>query len=93
MSGELFIGAMCVLTSDLEVEKTNNKYIAPPYPITFQSWSPVTALLKRGAIAVYAGPVRDEMQGKAGIIHVMRHTFIVGGGRYIVSPNHVQIAG
>lgn len=90
--GALYPGAMCRLTHTLYVEKENDKFIAPPFPIASR-WSGGAGHLPSGSIAVYAGTVRDEMTGNVGTIHVLQHTFVVGGGRYIIHLNDVELVG
>lgn len=45
-----------------------------------RAWYPVL----RGDIVLYAGTVRHEAEGKAGMLRVTRHTIIAGGRRFIV---------
>ena len=42
--------------------------------------------LKCGSLAIYAGTERcDEVDSSRGHLRILRHTFIVGGGKYIVT--------
>lgn len=92
-TGALYVGALCVLKDSLAVDVADPKFIEPPYPTTSRVWHKKDRELPIGSVAVYAGTVRDEMTGQAGTIHVLQHTFIVNGGRYIIHPNHVRPAG
>lgn len=89
-SGALYVGAMCQLARDLSIEQADPKYVAPPFPVAVRLRYSGGGLSK-GSIAVYTGMVRDEMQGKAGTIHVLQHTFMVNGGRYIIHPNNIKL--
>jgi hypothetical protein len=49
-------------------------------------WAAETAPVKVGSFLIYSGLIRvDERVSKDRIVSVPRHTFIAGGGRYIVT--------
>lgn len=82
-------GGLCFLKKDLGPVDTGH-----PYPQLYHFYGEhSTAPVKRGATAVYAGPVECQEQTGNGqrIMHVIRHSFIVGTGRYIVQPELVML--
>lgn len=42
-------------------------------------------LIPTGSLAIYAGTERMDEMGKDGPLRLLRHTFIVGCGRYIIT--------
>jgi len=77
------------------------KHITPPPFVELtkhmeNKWSPVynkqkDCLIEAGSPIIYAGSVRVEEVGHQGSLRVLRHTFIVKQGRYIIrNLNHVR---
>ena len=82
----LYGGSPFVVERDLEQMHIANDVLAPPFPYLQRPWMGDKIVVKKGALAMYAGTVRVEEAGKHSNLRIVRHTFIVGGGRYIV-PN------
>ena len=58
----------------------------PPHPYAIESWYVTdTVAGNKGAVALYAGTVRVEEQSGKGLIRVPRHSFIINGGRYLIT--------
>lgn len=85
-------GHMFLVQQDLRQQQLPPTVTPPPWPVLEQvrrHWDPraeTAALVPAGALAMYAGAIRVEEEGRQGTLRVIRHTFIVADGRYIV-PN------
>lgn len=81
----LVLGAMFFLRTQLRVLPDGNS--APgPHPYVGESWytlDPVAG--EKGNMAIYAGEVRVEESTGRSLIRVPRHSFIINGGRYLVT--------
>jgi hypothetical protein len=87
-------GAMWEVMKDLELVKLGPNVVQPPFPLLQvhipRTWDPTydpnkSTVARAKAIALYVDSVRVDEQGKQGTLRVVRHTFIVGGGRYIIT--------
>ena len=78
-------GAMFVLKTTLRVMPDNGQE-PPPFPYAIESWYTTDVVAGAvGHVAIYTGQVRvDEVYAK-GPIRVPRHSFIINGGRYLVT--------
>jgi len=92
-------GSMFATLVDLQVQVLNKDVTPPPFPVLEQhwprTWDPAYDKLKScipaKALALYAGQIRVEEEGKQGKLRVIRHTFIINGGRFIVTDlNWIQ---
>lgn len=63
--------------------------VPPPYPYTRPTWNE-KGVVGPGDLLIYVGTVRVEEQGKQGMIRVLRHTFLAGGGIRIIDLNNVR---
>ena len=81
-------GDLCFMQKDLHPVDTGH-----PHPSLHHFYGlPAEAPIKRGAVAVYAGPVEcKEQTGSGRVMFVIRHSFIIGIGRYIVQPELVLL--
>lgn len=81
----LIPGAMFILKTTLCVMPDNGRE-PPPFPYATESWY-VNELAAGmvGHVAIYTGQVRVEEQAGKGPIRVPRHSFIINGGRYLVT--------
>lgn len=81
----LIPGAMFILKTTLCVMPDNGRE-PPPFPYAIESWYANTTVAgATGHVAIYAGQVRVEAQIGKGPIRVPRHSFIINGGRYLVT--------
>jgi len=73
---------------DLDPQPTAPNVMPPPFPPLEQRYryAETVPLVPAGSIAMYAGPIRVEEEGKQGRLRLIRHTFVIGTGRYMV-PN------
>ena len=83
----MVLGSLWHVAVALEVFDLGPGVKPPPFPPMRQHWgyTPQTCTAPAGSIAMYAGTVRCEEQGKQGLLRVLRHTFIIGTGRYILN--------
>jgi hypothetical protein len=94
-SREVPIGTLFTLACDVEPEHPW-RTSTPLFPFLQlyhpETWNPTYDKAKQcfavtGGLAMYAGSCRIDETGKGGILlRTLHHTFIIGGGRYIV-PN------
>ena len=78
-------GGMFVLKLALRVQPQVG-FEPPPHPYAIESWYVTdTVAGNKGAVALYAGTVRVEEQSGKGLIRVPRHSFIINGGRYLIT--------
>lgn len=97
-------GAMFIALVDFETVKYSKKVMPPPFVELTRhhgwgsQWNPnynkqAECLIEIGTPIIYAGSVRVEESGTQGTLRVLRHTFIVKNGRYIIRDlNHVKPA-
>jgi len=81
----LVTGAMFVLKTTLRVMPDSGQEPSP-FPYVAESWyvnDPVAGA--QGHVAIYAGTVRVEEIYVKGPIRVPRHSFIINGGRYLLT--------
>ena len=102
LEGHLVPGALFVALVDFETVKYPKRVTPPPFVELTKhhgwgsQWNPsynkqVECLVEIGTPIIYAGTVRVEEMGNAGSLRVLRHTFIVKNGRYIIRDlNHVK---
>lgn len=91
-SGVLQQGAAFTALVDLNDEEPRKDEIAPPHPYTVFSWSRSTMpAVSRGDVLIYVKQVRVEEQGKAGIMRVLRHVFLAGGGLRMIDINYIDV--
>ncbi len=88
LAAALSPGRMFVTNYNLSLMKIPEGTINPPFPylriheIWEFGWLPLS---HAGAIALYAGEIRtEEIDHDGHHVRPIRHTFIIGGGRYIV---------
>ena len=87
MNDALKPGALFQLIWDMVLVKFKKRVTPPPFPVLEM----VTRgydnelIAKQGGVAMYAGSIRVEEEGRQGILRVVRHTFIIGTGRYIIN--------
>jgi hypothetical protein len=87
--GLLHVGNLFFLRNSIVDVNDDPEEEPPPYPYTRTVWGTSGFAAPRGAAAVYAGSVRVEEISGTRTMRVLRHTFIVGGGRRILSLNNV----
>jgi hypothetical protein len=82
----LIPGAMFVLKTTLRV-MPDTGHEPPPFPYVNELWyaSPRPIAGTIGHVAIYTGLVRVEEIYSKGHIRVPRHSFIINGGRYLVT--------
>ncbi|HAN16497.1 MAG TPA: hypothetical protein DCP73_13250 [Chloroflexi bacterium] len=86
MATHLTVGSLWTLRAIMAVD---NRYATPDYVkheysyLVYGSWG-APASFPAGTPAVYVGPVRVEEDNRGNPIRSLRHTFIVGGCRYMV---------
>jgi hypothetical protein len=85
----LFPGALFQMTCALCDAANEPGCVAPPFPYTTWSYSQ-SAPIQPGDLAIYAGTCRVEERAGVGLVSILRHTFIVGGGRRIVNINNIK---
>lgn len=86
-------GALFITTFDLGEMEYHSKVTPPPYVelVKYRSqWNPTYTKLKvpfapLGTPVVYLGPVRTEETSREGTLRVIRHTFLVKHGRFIIA--------
>lgn len=95
-------GALFIALVDFETVKYPNRVTPPPFVELTKhhgwgsQWNPnynkqVECLVEIGTPIIYAGTIRVEEMGNAGALRVLRHTFIVKNGRYIIrNLNHIK---
>lgn len=82
-------GGLCCLSHAMGPTNAVN---ADPQELWPWFGDPNSAPVKGGTVAMYAGPVvRCERSMADRIMHVTHHSFIVGTGRYIISPDHIVL--
>lgn len=79
-------GSMFTVTMPLYEEYLPKYYTQPAYPVlsermTGRSSEPIA---KIGTVAVFAGSIRSEERKKDATLRLLRHTFIIGTGCYII---------
>lgn len=95
LENHLVPGALFIALVDFETMKYPKNVALPPFVELVQhkgwgaQWNPsynkqVECLVEIGTPIIYAGSVRVEEVGNAGSLRVLRHTFIVKNGRYII---------
>jgi hypothetical protein len=83
MPGELF-----VVNTTLRVAPDVGRE-PPPYPYVIEyGYGDEHVAAQKGDVAIYAGQVRVEERAGKGLIRVPRHSFIVRGGRYLLTNLH-----
>lgn len=84
----LKLGELFVVKATLRVAPDLGRE-APPYPYANEGSSYYVAAdhvaAQEGDMAIYAGQVRVEEQAGKGLIRVPRHSFIIRGGRYLLT--------
>jgi hypothetical protein len=102
LEGHLVPGALFIALVDFETVKYPKRVTPPPFVELVKHhghgahWNPnynkqLECLVEIGTPIIYAGTVRVEEMGNAGALRVLRHTFIVKNGRYIIrNLNHVK---
>lgn len=85
----LFPGALFQVTCALCDVANEPGCAGPPFPYTTWSYSQ-SAPIRAGDLAIYAGTCRVEELAGVGLVSILRHTFIVGGGRRIVNINNIK---
>jgi hypothetical protein len=86
LSLHLTLGSLWTSRAVMSVDKryTSADWIRHEYDyLTFGGWS--GTCFPVGTLAVYAGTVRVEEDNRGTPIRLLRHTFIVGGCRYMVA--------
>jgi hypothetical protein len=82
----LIPGGMFVLKTALRVPPRLNGFEEPPFPYAGESWYVSDTLAgMTGDVAIYTGTVRVEEHTGKGLIRVPRHSFIIRGGRYLMT--------
>jgi len=92
--GQLESGNLFFTTKSLSSQDQSRGTIPPPYPYLFEVWGwGQTIEVPAGSMAVYSGTIRvEETKGQASI-RSLRHSFIIGGKRYITNNlNHFSPA-
>jgi hypothetical protein len=85
---QLVVGALFLtqypMAFDVEYAK---QYAQPEYPyLDVTNYYTMSCSIPPSSLAVYAGPVRVEETDRRGdVIRVLRHSFIVGGTRYLIN--------
>lgn len=79
-------GSMFTVTTPLYEEYLPKYYTQPAYPVlrehmTRSSSEPIA---KIGTVAVFAGSIRSEERKRDATLRLLRHTFIIGTGCYII---------
>lgn len=89
----LQLGELFVVKATLRVDPDHGRE-APPYPYAIEAYEGTWVTPKyatdhvaaqEGDMAIYAGQVRVEEQAGKGLIRVPRHSFIIRGGRYLLT--------
>jgi hypothetical protein len=80
----LYIGALWTANQALAPDP---KFQGTKCPVLQgQYWQPESALIKAKSFMIYAGIIRlEERESNGRIVNVLRHTFVAGDGRYVVS--------
>lgn len=82
----LIPGGMFVLKTALLVPPRNSGFEEPPFPYAIEAlYVTDTPAGLAGDVAIYTGTVRVEEHAGKGLIRVPRHSFIIRGGRYIMT--------
>ena len=101
----LFLGALFIALVDFETVKYPKRVTPPPFVELVRhsdhgaKWNPnynkqLECLVEVGTPIIYAGTVRVEEACATGSLRVLRHTFIVKNGRYIIrNLNFVKPVG
>ena len=80
LEGKLEPGTLFFLVRPVAQEK--NPYAKPgPHPYILESWWPEAYPVN--SVAVYAGTVRVEEAKGSSTFRTLRHSFIIGGVRYL----------
>lgn len=102
LESHLVPGALFVALVDFETVKYPKRVTPPPFVELTKhhgwgsQWNPnynkqVECLVETGTPIIYAGSIRVEEVGTQGTLRVLRHTFIVKNGRYIIRDlNHIK---
>ena len=80
LEGKLELGALFFILRPMAQEK--NPYVKPnQHPYIQESW--YTDSYPVNSLAVYAGTVRVEESKGGSVFRTLRHSFIIGGVRYL----------
>lgn len=80
LEGKLVPGTLFCLLRPMAAE--NNPYVKPSqYPYIQESW--YTDSYPANSLAIYAGTVRVEESKGGSVFRTPRHSFIIGGVRYL----------
>ena len=80
LEGKLEPGMLFFLLRSMSPEK--NPYVKPgPHPYILESWYPEA--YPANSIAIYSGTVRVEETKSGTVFRTLRHSFIIGGVRYL----------
>jgi len=79
-------GAMFFLRTRLCIVPDTTLFAPEPHPYVYESLYGGDAVAgNKGNVAIYAGQVRVEESTGKSLIRVPRHSFIINGGRYLLS--------
>ena len=82
LEGKLEPGTLFLLLRSMGPEK--NPYVKPgPYPYIQETWYPDS--YPANSLAIYAGTVRIEEAKGGNTFRAPRHSFIIGGVRYLTT--------
>jgi len=82
LDGKLVPGTLFTLVRPMAQEK--NPYVKPgPHPYVMESWYPEAYPVN--SLAIYAGTVRVEETKGGNTFRAPRHSFIIGGVRYLTT--------
>lgn len=79
-------GSMFTVTVPLYEEYLPKYYTQPAYPVLMERMTGRSSepIAKIGTVAVFAGSIRSEERKKDATLRLLRHTFIIGTGCYII---------
>jgi hypothetical protein len=79
-------GSMFTVTVPLYEEYLPKYYTQPAYPVLSERMTGRNSepIAKIGTVAVFAGSIRSEERKKDATLRLLRHTFIIGTGCYII---------
>ena len=78
-------GSLWTLGTNVTFLQFDRRTSPPPLPYLIRArYHGVEAGFKAGTVAIYCGTTRVEEGGRSGqIVRILRHTFIIDGGRYM----------
>ena len=84
----LRVGALWRLVNQMDTRKDIKTGIPYLKRDLYDNYPGQPVYIARGTLAIYAGSERVNEMGKDGPLRLLRHSFIVGCGKYIITDFH-----